>query len=257
MQGKSSRVFLLVAVVLGVVATVTTFAFLESSSQVDRGPKTTILVAARDLKPNTPLEPEKDLKEMEMPARMGELKQRALQSENKASYRGQRLNRRVLAGTPVLLADLSAIVEMPPLEPDKRALSIPIKGTQALGGLLVPGDFVKILVTRPVAQVRINAPASAEGEPTATVEPASKFQTKMVLPNAVKVLAVNSRLARRQQISAADQYEAAAGESASQQSVMLEVTEAEALMILEMTGAGQLPATLILCPPSTTQPTHP
>ena len=122
------------------------------------------------------------------------------------------------------------------LKGDARALSIKVTGAQAMSGLLVPGDTVKVLVTRPIARTSTTAP--------------SQWETVQVLSKPLKVLAVGSRLRRsRQQITVADQY-AMGGESDSAQTVTLEVTEAEAKTMLEQTGAGQLPVTLILCPPA-------
>lgn len=249
MENRSSRLFLLLAVVLGVLATVTTFAFLESSAGKERGPKTTILVAARDIRPGQAIDPEKDLAEMEIPARMAELRQRALVPEHRASYKGQRVNRRVLAGTPVMLADLAAMADLTLSSPDSRALSIPVRGAHGLSGLLVPGDYVKLFVTRPVVRMRTVTAPGAEDVPMAVPEASGRYETQLVLPDAVKVLAVGARLARsRQQLTAVEQYESA-GESESQQTVTLEVTEAQAKTVLELTGAGQLPVTLVLCPP--------
>ena len=75
------------------------------------------------------------------------------------------------------------------------------------------------------------------------------YETVMVAPTPFKVLAVNQRLSRaRSQVTAADAYQSA-GDTNSNQTVTLEVTEAQAKSILEQTGAGQLPVTLLLCPP--------
>ena len=248
MQNKSSRVFLLLATVLGVLATVTTFTFLESSTAKERGPKVTILVAAKDLTPNTPIDPDKDLMELQISATLTELKQRSLSPDHKPSYRGQRVNRRVLAGTPVMLADLAAMADLQ-LGPDSRALSITAKGASAVSGLLVPGDYVKLFVTRPVVRIR-QVGGAAAGDPAIPMpEQTGRWETQLVLPDAVKVLAVGSKLARtRQQITVGEQF-ASANESDSQQTVTLEVSEAQAKTILEQTGAGQLPVTIVLCPP--------
>jgi len=241
--------FLLLAVVLGVLATVTTFAFLESSAGRERGPKTTILVAKRDLRAGQAIDPDKDLEEMEIPARMTDLRLRSLVPEHRASYKGQRVNRRILAGTPVMLADLAEFAELTLSSPDSRALSLPVRGAHALSGLLVPGDYVKLFVTRPVVRMRTISAQGADDVPVPVPEASGKYETTLVLPDAVKVLAVGRRLSRsRQQFGAADQYESA-GEGEAQQTVTLEVTEAQAKTVLEATGAGQLPLTLVLCPP--------
>ncbi len=241
-ESKSSRLFLISSIVLGILAAIVSFAYLDKATGMERGPKAKVLVAKHDLRENTPLDPEKDLEEMEFPARMTALQSRGLRPEEKAGYKGQRINRRILAGTPVMFADLAAVADLE-LKGESRAMSIPVRGAQALSGLLIPGDFVKLIVTRPSAASRAaSAAASAAGRVT-------QWETVPVSPKAFKVLAVGSRLSRsRQQILVADQYQSS-GEPESQQTVTLEVTEAEAQDILGQTGAGQLPVTLILCPP--------
>lgn len=131
-------------------------------------------------------------------------------------------------------------------------MSISVKGVNALGGLLVPGDMVEVWVTRPAA-VRMPATLPVDGGGGGGAEePAepNRWESVKVLGTAFRVLAVNQRLARsRAQVTAADQYQSA-GEAAGQQIVTLEVTEPQAKAILEQTGAGQLPVTLLLCPPN-------
>lgn len=248
-EGKSSsRIFLLSSLALGVLAMVAAFIYLQNTAGQEKGPKVTILVAARDLRENAPLDPEKDLTELEIPARMDALKARALDPAFKATYKGQRLNRSVLAGTPVMLPDLMATATLE-LKGDNRALSIPVKGPNALSGLIVPGDYVKIMVTRPVPAPRA-APSTNPSEPVPLDAPAApKWETVTVTPTPFRVIAINQRLSRsRPQITAAEAY-SSAGESSAQQTVTLEVTEAQAKTVLEQTGAGQLPVTLLLCPP--------
>lgn len=231
---------------------VAAFVYLETGASQDRGPKSVILVAKRDLRSGALLDPEKDFVELEIPAKLVELKSRGLTPELKASYKGQRINRDILAGTPVLLADLAAAATLE-LRGDSRALSIQVKGSSALGGLLIPGDYVKVLVTRPKPAARpATLPAGTEVEtPTEAT-----YETVIVSPQAFRVIAVNQRLSRsRSQLTAAEQYQGA-GESTSQQTVTLDVSEAQAKTILEQTGggSGQLPITLLLCPPPTPLP---
>ncbi len=247
-ESKASRLFLISSVILGILAAVVSFAYLDTASGTDRRPKAKVLVAKHDIRENTPLDPERDLEEMEIPAGATSLQGRGLRPELAATYKGQRVNRQILASTPIMLADLTAIADLE-LKGSSRALSLPVKGAQALSGLLIPGDMVKLMVTRPVfriADVTGAAPAEA-GRP-------SQWETLTVLPKAMKVLAVGSRLSRsRQQISLADQFQVP-NQPESQQTVTLEVTEAEAKTILEQTGGGTLPVTLILCPPAAETP---
>jgi Flp pilus assembly protein CpaB len=253
---SSNRVFLVSSILLGVVAMVAAFIYLENTGGQERGPKVTILVARHDLRENGALDPEKDLAELEIPARLTDLKARALSPEFRASYKGQRVNRDVMAGTPVMIADLAALGTLE-LRGDARALSIPVKGANALSGLVVPGDHVKLMVTRPVIALPRPAtrpatmPATAPSEDVEPIElpVAARWETIMVAPTAFKVIAVNQRLSRsRPQVTAAEQYQSS-GESSASQTVTLEVTEAQAKAILEQTGGGQLAVTLLLCPP--------
>ena len=69
-ESKASRLFLLSSIMLGALAAVVSFAYLDKATGEDRGPKTKVLVAKVDLRENTPLDPEKDLEEMEIPKNM-------------------------------------------------------------------------------------------------------------------------------------------------------------------------------------------
>ncbi len=243
----------MVAVVLGVLATVATFAYLENSQGADRTPKVKILAASHEILAGTALDPAKDLEEMEIPAALNGLQARALSPDLMLSYKGQRVNRTIFPRTPVMNADLVAIADLE-LKGDARALSISVRGANGLGGLVRPGDFVKLFVTRPRLR---GGPATPAPDPadaasaTAPVgeAPALRWETIAIMPQPLKVLAVGSRLTRqRPQITATDQYENA-GASQGEHTVTLEVTEEQAKSILEQTGGGQLSVTLILCPP--------
>jgi Flp pilus assembly protein CpaB len=249
----TNRIFLGTAVLLGVVAMAAAFIYLDSAGGEGAGPKAKILVAKRDLKENTLLDPEKDLTELEIPASFVALKSRALSSEQKKDYKGQRLNRDVFAGTPVLLNDLAALSGTIELRGESRAVSVSVRGANALGGLLVPGDYVMLMVTRPLTAPPggrpTTAPVAAAADDNAGWQPQSRWETVPVLPTPVRVLAINQRTSRaRPIVTAADQYQSAS-DNAGNQSVMLEVSEAQAKSVLELTGAGQLTITLVLCPP--------
>lgn len=249
-ENKSgSRIFLLSSLALGVLAMAAAFVYLENAAGQDKGPKTMIVVAKRDIRETAALDPEKDLETLEIPARMSALGSLSLPPTMRDSYKGQRVNRNILAGTPVMLADLAAAATLE-LRGDGRALSIPVKGANALSGLVIPGDYVKLLVTRPVIASR--PPPSTNPTEFAPVEGPStmRYETALVAPTAFRVIAVNQRLSRsRPQVSAGEAYQSA-GEGGNQ-AVTLEVTEAQAKSILEQTGAGQLPVTLLMCPPGT------
>ncbi len=242
---KASRMFLVAAVVVGVVATVLAFAFIDSTAAADRGPKTKIVVAARDLKPNAVLDVERDLRVEEIPAKYSGLAALTLDAEGRGGYRGQRVNRRVPAGQPVFLADLAAVGELK-LEEPYRALTIP-----AVPGIVIPGDYVKVMVARADVAAAANAGAAPD------VKAPVGYEAGLIgKGQAYRVVAVGNSLSKtRQQVTAADQYESGAGGNAK--TVTLAVTEEQAREILRAVGTGGQPVTLLLCPPSTAPATGP
>lgn len=199
-----------------------------------------ILVASHDLRPSQAIDPAKDLCEMRVPRSFGDLRLRALSPERKAAYKGERVNRGILAGTPVLLADLAAIGGVHLADPSSRAMSIPT----TLDVPLVPGDRVQLFVTRPVLNAR-STTAGTEADPSIS-QASSRFETVLVLPQPVKVLAVGSRLTTTA-LTALEQIGNVARPDAAG-TVTIEVTEAQAKTILETTGAAQLPITFVLMP---------
>ena len=199
-ENCSSRKFLVGAVVLGVLATVMAFAFIQSSASADRGPKVRIVVAARDLRANEALDPEKDLRVEEIPVKFVGLAQQSLDPDAKGTYKGQRINRRVLTGQPIFLADLAAGGSFELKEPN-RALSIP-----ADAGLVIPGDYVQIIVSSPEA-APVSAPGAAEAAMQAAGKTVLNSATMVGGGKAYRVLAVGGSLSRtRSQATNADQY---------------------------------------------------
>lgn len=241
-DNKASRIVLLIAVVLGVLAMVLAFIYIN---QQDVSKETVrIVVAARDLAAGKALDPARDLKVEEIPAKFRKLAERGINADNINVVKGQKLNRRIQDGTPIMLADFSAYAELV-LHPGYAVQSLPVRGPNALSGLLIPGDMVKILVTKPSARYATTPANSSAPRAAATLQ----WDTTEVVNVPLKVLAVGSRLIRsRQQFASADQNES--GESESQQNVTVEVTEAQARTILAETGAFQLPITLILVTPA-------
>jgi Flp pilus assembly protein CpaB len=247
MQGnKSSRVFLLASLVLGVLATIIAFIYLDQSVGQRAAPTRAYYFAATDLAAGTAIDPDRDLRVEQVP---GELPG-GIPAELTDTLRGERIIRPLRLGQPILLSDLGEVVELR-VERDKRALSIPARGAHALSGHLVPGDYVTLMVTRPLVSTARPVASANPGDDDDDFIPGQmsvRWETTVVIPEPLKVLAVGSRLSgQRQQLRMADQYERATPES--QQTVTLEVTEAQARTILEQTGAGQLPVTLILHPP--------
>ncbi len=229
-DNKASKIFLFAAIILGVLAMVMAFAYIDdTTTKGGGGTPTPILVAARDLRANTPLEPDKDFKEVSVPKLFQGFASQVLTPAVKEAYKGQRLNRRVLAGQPVMLADLSTSAKLE-FTPGLCLISIPARGAQGLSGLLVPGDSVKVLITQTQSNstgVQINTISAGEGA-------------------SFRVVAVGTQLARsRVAITAVEQYDAA-NSSESQQTVTLEMTEAQAKEITSLSNAFRAPITLIL-----------
>ncbi|HEY4329882.1 MAG TPA: SAF domain-containing protein, partial [Phycisphaerae bacterium] len=108
-SSTASKLFLVVAVALGVLATMLAFAFINSQGSGDNGVGVTIVVAKRDIAPNTTIDPERDLRTDKIPARYASMAQGSLDWDSRTSYKGQRVNRDIKAGQPVLLADLAAV----------------------------------------------------------------------------------------------------------------------------------------------------
>jgi Flp pilus assembly protein CpaB len=232
--GAASKTFLLAAVGLGVLATVLAFLFIEGTAGQDRGPRTRIVVAKRDLRPNAAIDPDRDLEVDEIPTKYAALAAQSLNPEALANYRGQRINRRIQAKQPVLLADLAAVAELE-LKPGERALTIP-----ADPGIIIPGDYVKIIVSRPETVV-----------PNESGQGGTRVPGQVTIighGNGYRVVAVGSSLFKtRQQVTGADQYEST---GSGPRTVTLAVTEDDAREIQGALGTGQAARpTLLLCPP--------
>ncbi|HVX86069.1 MAG TPA: SAF domain-containing protein [Phycisphaerae bacterium] len=238
---KASRMFLVAAVVVGVLATVLAFTFINNAAGADRGPQVKIVVAARDLRPNTALDADRDLSVVEVPAKFSRLAALTLDASGRGAYRGQRINRRILAGQPVFLADLGAGVGDLELKDPYRALTI-----AATPGIVIPGDYVKVMVSRAVP----SGGAAGPGGAVAVGAGGAAYEATLVgKGEAYRVIAVGNSLSKtRQQVTAADQYE---NGGTNARTVTLAVTEAEAEAILRAVGPGGAPVTLLLCPPAT------
>jgi Flp pilus assembly protein CpaB len=191
-------------------------------------------VAKHDLRANSVIDPDRDLQVEEIPARFASLAAQSLPWDARANYKGQRLNRRVQAGQPLFLADLSAMGELE-LAPGYRAITIP-----AETGIIIPGDYVKVVVPRPdvagAAQVGAGVADPNRGA----------YQVAIIgRGNGYRVIAVGGSLFKtRQQVTAADQYDAGGGNS---KTVTLEVTEDQAAEIMRAVGNTQQKVTLLMC----------
>jgi Flp pilus assembly protein CpaB len=236
----------MVAVLLGVLATVLAFFFINQAGAGNTGPRVSITVAQHDMSPNMPLDPARDLTVIDIPQRFSSLAQRCLDPKSLSgnAYKGQRVNREILAGQPVMLADIAAVGDLV-LEKPYYALTLP-----AETGMIIPGDLVKIMLTRSnLVSAAATMPAAAGMMPyDATI---------IGKDDGFKVLAVGGYLFKtRAQTLTSDQYNSSA---AANKTVTLQVTEAQAKEIMSALGSpsNSNRATLLLCPSSKTAPPPP
>ena len=238
-ENQASKAFLVGAVVLGVLATIMAFLFIQSTAAQDRGPHVQILIAARDLRANSLIDPDRDLKVEEIPVKFRDLAGKCLEPDARSTYKGQRVNRRILAGQPVFLADLAAGGTLEIKEP-YRALTIP-----ADAGLVIPGDPVQILVAQP--------DAGGMAPPGATKPGQTNNALLVANGKAFRVLAVGGNLDKtRSQATNADQT----ASTLSSKVVTLEVTPEEASQIVGVISTNPARNMLLICPPSL-PPTEP
>jgi Flp pilus assembly protein CpaB len=231
-ENKASRIFLIVAVVLGVLATVMAFAYIDSmAKESGGGTPVKILVAKTDLRPNAALDPDRDLQVEDMSPKFQPFAALCLTPAYKATYKGQKLNRRVLAGQPVMVADLSATAELV-LPAGTFAMSLPVKGAYGVSGLPIPGDHVKVLVTQPIS--------SGPGMMATTWEIGGGAS--------FLVVASGNRLARIRQPFTALERADTGGES-EQATVTIAVNMTQAKEIEDRSAAFKMPITLLLAPP--------
>lgn len=225
-EGKSSRVFLISSLVLGILATITAFVYLENTSGGDGGRKIKILVAKHDLLEGSRIDANRDLAEKEFPADIKGGASGYLLAANRPSYMGERVNRTIYSDTPIYAADLAALPEVE-LAGQMRGMSIPVDGFNALVGVVQPGDLVKVAVTR--------------GK-----------EIEIVTPEPLRILAIGGHRTRtRVPITAAEQY-MPQGSVSMKQAITLEVTEEQAKNLLQKTQGAVV--SLLLCPKPATRP---
>lgn len=245
----TSKIFLAIAVALGVLATILAFAFINNAGAGSSGPKVTIVVARHDLDANTVIDPARDLKAMDIPARFAALRSASLDFQALETYKGQRVNRYIQVDQPVMLGDLGGVGALE-LEKPYFALTLP-----AETGMIIPGDFVKIIITR--ANV-MNQAAAGGATPVMTPGGLPFDATIIGRDDGFKVLAVNGYLFKtRQQVLTSDQF---SGGSSANKSVTLQVTEPQAREIMAALGSLSTSnkAILLLCPgPNTKAPSVP
>ena len=241
-SAAASKVFLMVAVLLGVLATVLAFFFINQAGASNTGPRVDIVVAVHDMSPNLPLDPARDLTVIDIPQRFSTLANRCLDPKALATYKGARINREILAGQPVLLGDI-VDTDFLILEKPYFALTLP-----AETGMIIPGDYVKIILTKPNL-VNAASPTPVAGAP-------SYDATIIGKDEGFKVLAVGAYLFKtRQQMLFADSSSSSAS-AANNKTVTLQVTDAQAKEIMAALGtlSSSNKAILLLCPSAKTAP---
>jgi Flp pilus assembly protein CpaB len=227
---------------LGLLATVLAFFFINSAGASNTGPQIWVTVAKRDLPANTVIDPSRDLKATRIPQQFQEWASRCLNPTALNIYKGSRLNREIFADQPVLLPDISPfsagdlVLEKPYL-----ALTLPTEP-----GLIIPGDYVKLVLTKS------NLTGMTATMPVAGVTPYDA--TIVGKDEGFKVLAVGGSLFKtRQQALMPEQYGAAASAS---KTVTIQVTETQAKEIMSAVGSlnSANKVTLLLCPSAKTAP---
>lgn len=248
-DNKANRVVLLISLVLAVLATILIFIFMNQQD-ASRIKTRKVVVAKYDLPAGKGLNPSQDFAFENWPEST-KILGRTVDSENLESLRNKKLNQSVRSGDPILLSYFSTAAEIK-ITPGMVALSLPVRGANALSGLLVPGDKVRVLVTKPAARYADTSNTSGDHSQPA---PTLQWLTSEIVKTDLRVIAVGSKLTRiRQQFALSDNNDG--GSEGEFQTVTLEVTQEQARTILQETGAGQLPITLILCTPAVPQATE-
>lgn len=252
-----NRVMLLVAVVLGVLATLLGFVYLStvdgagSQSEADAlalERSTAIVQVVRDLPPGHKINTANDLKTIEVPSEtFAQLVQTSVKGSELRSLEGRELSLPIAAGQMLTYADLVQARDIE-LGPDRRAYAMDVSGPEALQGLLMPGDRIDLIVMRPkradpVAAAGIDT-ANLTDEQTAQLAQAQLgtifsqmareiggrdgFESEIILED-VKVLAVGNRLAgsRLEMVARQREY------SQRSNMVTLDVSIEQALMLAE------------------------
>ncbi len=265
MADKSSRITLGVALLTGVLAVAMSFVYLRGhqsgpSRSVQRDePKVEVLRAREDLPADHKLDPGQDLESVSIPAEtFKSFAQGAVKASDAYSLAGRRVYHPIAGGTVLQYGDLVPTKDLD-IATGMVGMTIPVDESSLMGGLLVPGDFVDVVVTRPVAQsqggmlpdtsAETGVGASAERmmqqvmqSMLSVTQETSAYKSTKVL-SSIRVVSVGGRLARsREQLlfGPTPQF-------SSSGTVTLEVSSEEAIRLIEQ-KAGQGQVTLLLLP---------
>jgi Flp pilus assembly protein CpaB len=251
---SNNYTFLIVAVAIGAVATMMAFFFLSSQAKKEAEMVTiSVYTAAHNIANGSPLDTSKDLTPIDLPAtpQTKRLAQIGFTVDAPPPNR-QRVNRPIPAGSLILKSDLGGIADFDfvgktlPVKPSTSpgptyAMSVPVQGANALSGLLVPGDYVKVIITRPGTD-SAKGPTFGAGQNA----PSGYKTTVLFGEDLVRVLAVGQRFTRsRQELLTSGVFEAQR-ESENVKTVTLELTQEQAEKCLQETGGNIWPVTLVL-----------
>ncbi len=156
-MNKNVLIVLAGGFVVAILVAVLVQASLGGKKVEDTGPKTQVLVAAKDLALGKDLQ-EGDLKWQSWPgeAFKGAITRKAEQKPEEA-LKG-RMTQRISAGQPVLQSYIfkegKGNVVAGILEKGMRAVAIPVKAFTMAGGFVTPGDFVDVILTYKVSVQR-------------------------------------------------------------------------------------------------------
>ncbi|MEM9082807.1 MAG: Flp pilus assembly protein CpaB [Planctomycetota bacterium] len=270
---NKNTLMLLIAAALGVVATLVGVFYLQTMGSKASGQQQEIVqmvdvvVAKADLPAGMEISTERDLETLEVPADSGSARS-AFPADNIGELEGLTLTQPILAGAVVMYSSIRPIIDMD-FPRNMRAVTVPVSEEGLIGGLLVPGDRVDVLVSRPKPQEQASQDPSAavtadpEADPTAFMNQlmaqamsqqvasgtAEEWESMLVVEN-VRVIAVGRNMTgNRLQIGTMlldpDRY----GEFRVADNITLEVTLQQAITLNEATAGGSNPLTILMRSP--------
>ena len=277
---NSNTLMMIIAAVAGLVAMILGFVFLQQQSGQGRAEPqqqiqyVEVVAAAIDIPAGAIIETERHLQTTSIPAETADARF-AIRAEDIDDLQGRTLAASKLASQFILYADLRTMAELD-FALEMRMVTIALDDTNAHGGLLIPGDRVDIILSKPKApeqpdpvDTRRPAPpvTAADQSPEAMISQmmsqamqqglgaagagaGAEWETEMLFEN-VRVLAVDSDVARnRRQIAALlvlpdDQRI----DFDSPDTVSIEVTPEQAMRFAEQTAGGQARLMIVMRSP--------
>ena len=191
-MNKNVLIVLAGGFVIAILVAVLVQASLGGKKKDDTGPKTQVLVAAKDLALGTE-RGEGDLKWQTCPGQAfpGAILKKDDMKAGEALT--GRLIQKVAAGQPVLnsytFKEGRGNVVAATLDKGMRAVAIPVKAAAMAGGFISPGDYVDVILTYSVEQ---------QGEATAETQSFVQSHASETILKNVKVLAVDQEASREE-----------------------------------------------------------